>query len=134
MELEFKEGERVFDIRYGWGTIREPINECFTAVIFDKDRIIECYDERNAVTMLSYEEYELHGRCSTNYRKYVGKWGVFTDYVHDIEDAFIGILKDVCVHNGNMKFAVETQGHEVEMKRFIPLTDDMLKRLNLENK
>ena len=62
MELEFKEGERVFDIRYGWGTIKEPINECFTAVIFDKDRIIECYDERNAVTMLSYEEYELHGR------------------------------------------------------------------------
>jgi len=35
MELEFKEGERVFDIRYGWGTIKEPINECFTAVIFE---------------------------------------------------------------------------------------------------
>lgn len=134
MELNYKEGERVFDIRYGWGTVEEPMNECFVTVKFDEDGIIECYDERNAVTMLSYEEYELHGRCSTNYRKYVGKWGVFTDDTHDIEDAFIGILKDVCVHNGNMKFAVETQGHEVEMKRFIPLTDDMLKRLNLKNK
>ena len=134
MELEFKEGERVFDIRYGWGTIREPINECFTAVIFDKDRIIECYDERNAVTMLSYEEYELHGGWSTNYRKYVGKWGVFTDYNNDIEDAFIGRLKEVCIHNGNIRFAVETSDGELEIKRFIPLTDDMLKRLNLKNK
>ena len=134
MELEFKEGERVFDIRYGWGTIREPINECFTAVIFDKDRIIECYDERNAVTMLSYEEYELHGRCSTNYRKYVGKWGVFTDYVHDIEDAFIGRLKEVCVHNRKISFVVETRGEEFKLNHFIPLTEDMLKRLNLKNK
>ena len=110
------------------------MNECFVTVKFDEDGIIECYDERNAVTMLSYEEYELHGRCSTNYRKYVGKWGVFTDYNNDIEDAFIGRLKEVCIHNGNIRFAVETSDGELEMKRFIPLTDDMLKRLNLKNK
>lgn len=134
MELEFKEGERVFDIRYGWGTVEEPMNDCFVTVKFDEDGTIECYDERNAVTMLSYEEYELNGKCSINYRKYVGKWGVFTDYVHDIEDAFIGRLKEVDIHNGNMRFVVETSDGEIEMKRFIPLTDDMLKRLNLKNK
>lgn len=134
MELEFKEGERVFDIRYGWGIVEEPMNECFVTVRFDGDEVTECYDERNAVTMLSYEEYELHGKCSINYRKYVGKWGVFTDYNNDIEDAFIGRLKEVCIHNGNIRFAVETSDGELEMKRFIPLTDDMLKRLNLKNK
>lgn len=134
MELEFKEGERVFDIRYGWGTVEEPMNECFVTVRFDEDGVIECYDERSAVTMLSYEEYELHGKCSTNYRKYVGKWGVFTDYDNDIEDAFIGRLKEVCVHNRKISFVVETRGEEFKLNHFIPLTEDMLKRLNLKNK
>lgn len=59
MELNYKEGERVFDIRYGWGTVREPMNECFVTVKFDEDGVIECYDERSAVNLLAYEEYEL---------------------------------------------------------------------------
>lgn len=59
MELNYKEGERVFDIRYGWGTVRESINECFVTVKFDEDGTIECYDERSAVNLLAYEEYEL---------------------------------------------------------------------------
>lgn len=59
MELNYKEGERVFDIRYGWGTVREPISECFVTVKFDEDGTIECYDERVAVTLLAYEEYEI---------------------------------------------------------------------------
>lgn len=37
MELEYKYGERVFDIRYGWGTVVKPMEECFVTVKFDED-------------------------------------------------------------------------------------------------
>ena len=34
MELEFKEGERVFDIRYGWGTITAKREDLKILIIF----------------------------------------------------------------------------------------------------
>ena len=82
--------------------------------------------------MLSYEEYELNGQCSVNYQKYIGKWGIFTDYISGLEDAFIGVLKEVRRYKGNVGFVVNTQDGEFEMKRFILFTEDMLERLSLK--
>lgn len=132
MELEYKYGERVFDIRYGWGTVVKTMEECFITVKFDEDGKDKCYDERTAVTLLSYEEYGLNGQCSVNYQKYVGQWGIFTDGVSDLEDAFIGVLKAVLKYKGNVGFVVNTQDGEFEMKKFIPFTEDMLERLGLK--
>ena len=134
MELEFKEGERVFDIRYGWGTVEEPMNECFVTARFDEDGVIECYDERNAVTMLSYEEYEIKKNTTIRYQNLIGKWGIFTDYHGEFENVVVGKLKRVQEEDGRIYFVVNTCRGNEEMRCFVPFTDDMLKRLNLKNK
>ena len=131
MELEFKEGERVFDIRYGWGTIKEPINECFTAVIFDKDRIIECYDERTAVNLLAYEEYEIKKKPASKYQNLIGQWGIFTDYFGEFENVVVGKLKRVEEVGGYIYFVVNTCRGNERMRCFVPFTDDMIERLGL---
>ena len=132
MELEYKYGERVFDIRYGWGTVVKPMEECFITVKFDEDGRDKCYDERTAVTLLSYEEYELNGQCSVNYQKYVGQWGIFTDYRGEFENVAVGKLKRVEEEGKYIYFVVNTCRGDENMRCFVPFTEDMLERLGLK--
>lgn len=132
MELEYKYGERVFDIRYGWGTVVKPMEECFVTVKFDEDGRDKCYDERTAVTLLSYEEYELNGQCSVNYQNYVGQWGIFTDYHGEFENVAVGKLQRVIKDGKYTYFVVNTCRGDEQMRCFVPFTEDMLERLGLK--
>lgn len=73
METEYKIGERVFDIRYGWGTVVESLSECFAAVKFDEDGMVRNYDERTAVNLLAYEEYEIKKKPTLKYQSIIGE-------------------------------------------------------------
>ncbi len=132
MELNYKEGERVFDIRYGWGTVREPMNECFVTVKFDEDGVIECYDERSAVNLLAYEEYEIKKKPASKYQNLIGQWGIFTDYFGEFENVVVGKLKRVEEVGGYIYFVVNTCRGNERMRCFVPFTDDMIERLGLK--
>lgn len=132
METEYKIGERVFDIRYGWGSVREPINECFVTVKFDEDNINRNYDERTAVNLLAYEEYEIKKKPASKYQNLIGQWGIFTDYFGEFENVVVGKLKRVEEVGGYIYFVVNTCRGNERMRCFVPFTDDMIERLGLK--
>lgn len=90
----FKVGDRVFDIRYGWGTIKK-YNANYTfpiGVWFDRKDIQDFIHylksgkdyELDNVGLLSFTEYDLvNGGFSQerpiNYDDYIGRWGKFWD-------------------------------------------------------
>lgn len=53
----FKEGDRVFHIQYGWGTIKNVLNDMY---VFDKGSEIFGFPKDNNKT-LSFTEYTLNG-------------------------------------------------------------------------
>ena len=91
-ETIFREGDRVYDIRYGWGTVaRYNDSENYPiSVKFDQDisqefmYYTECgksYKLDNA-GLLSFTEYDLVNggfsqEKSSNHEQYIGKWGRF---------------------------------------------------------
>lgn len=100
METIFKAGDRVFDIRYGWGKIIDKNNGAI-GVQFDDDdsqeAIIYTNDGKRTLgeetPLLSFMEYTLQGFSQErpiNYKDYIGKWGKFWD--NDLEGLQIGKL------------------------------------------
>lgn len=141
MEKEiFRIGDKVFDIRHGWGTIVKynatqnyPIE-----VEFDKDDLEELIYytkygkdyKLNDAGLLSFTEYDLvNGGFSQerpiNYEKYIGKWGKFWN---DNPEYFtIGILKGY--EQGGYK---PFQSISLDFQNFEPLTDEQIKILELK--
>ena len=136
----FKVGDRVFDIRYGWGTIKKYNANCTfpIGVQFDRENIQDLIHylksgkdyEIDDVGLLSFTEYDLvNGGFSQerpiNYEDYMRKWGKFWN---DNPEYFtIGILKGY-EQGGHKPF----QSVSLDFQNFKPLTDEQIKILELE--
>lgn len=57
----FQKGDRVFDIRYGWGIVGEGFTASTISVWFEGVKVNSSYDIRFASQILSYTEYALDG-------------------------------------------------------------------------
>lgn len=59
MKRDFKTGEKVFDIRYGWGVVQEEGDQWKSIkVAYLKMNVFYSKSETN-IMLLSHEEYEL---------------------------------------------------------------------------
>lgn len=137
----FEKGDRVFDIRFGWGKVVDD-NMAFLFPIgiqFDDDDSQEVivYTDDGKLSLgeesplLSFTEYTLQGFSQekpVNYEKYIGKWGQFWDSNKDI--LLIGKL--LAYDN------TENEGYPFENEfgyyaNFEPLTEEQIKVLGLCN-
>ena len=57
----FEKGDRVFDIRYGWGIVGDKYNDEFFDVKFEKPCNALSFSRKTASKILSYTEYTLDG-------------------------------------------------------------------------
>ena len=134
----FEKGDRVFDIRYGWGIVKyiytidwEKAGPDYLVceVEFNKEEEKCLYTKKSAIQMLSFTEYTLQGFTQekpVNYEKYIGKWGMFWDSDKDI--LLIGKL--LAYDN------TENEGYPFENEfgyyaNFEPLTEEQIKVLGL---
>lgn len=153
----FKIGDRVFDIRYGWGKVTKyknvpsyPIgvqfdkNDLPEMVFYLKDGKVNLYDNE---PLLSFTEYGFDDRFSQerpiNYDDFIGKWGIFKGSCYSpwkiLSDCtIIDTLRDVCEIDDEdeddcMKGA-RFLPHTVDKryKYFEPLTEEQLKILKLK--
>ena len=140
-EQIFKVGDRVFDIRYGWGTIKK-YNANYTfpiGVWFDRKDIQDLIHylksgkdyEIDDAGLLSFTEYDLvnggfNQERPIKYEDYIGKWGKFWNY--NTEYFTIGILKGY-EQDSYKPF----QSISLDFKNFKPLTDEQIKVLGLKN-
>lgn len=137
----FKKGDRVFDIRFGWGTVVDDDNNKIypIGIQFDNDDSQEVIfytgkgmiNLREESSLLSFKEYGLDDRFTQerpiNYNDYEGKWGAFWDSNKDI--LLIGKLS--AYDN------TENEDHPFENEfgyyaNFEPLTEEQIKVLNLK--
>lgn len=58
----FQKGDRVFDIRYGWGIVNEGFTAGTISVYFKDIEVTMFYDKRFFDRILSYTEYTLDGQ------------------------------------------------------------------------
>lgn len=134
----FKVGDKVFDIRYGWGIVEylytidwEKAGPEFLVckVDFNNEEEPYIYTKKSATQMLSFTEYTLQGfsqERAINYEEYIGKWGKFWDSNKDI--LLIGKL--LAYDN------TENEGYPFENEfgyyaNFEPLTEEQVKVLGL---
>lgn len=61
METIFKEGDRVFDIIYGWGTVERIVPSEYVYVYFDIDKSLSVWYGDISLRILSFTEYTLKG-------------------------------------------------------------------------
>jgi hypothetical protein len=57
----FEHGDRVFEIRHGWGTIGEVPQDEFLCVYFDKKKETPVWYGGENIHILSFTEYTLEG-------------------------------------------------------------------------
>ena len=139
METTFKVGDRVYDIRFGWGTVKhiqEDVSSYFPVnVLFDNDKSQNLkfysseFDEEKYTNLLSFTEYTLQGFSQErpiNYEVYIGKWGRFFDK----NEIHIAIDKLVDYHGSSADAPFESRF--AHYSNFEPLTEEQLKVLNLE--
>jgi hypothetical protein len=73
----FQKGDRVFDIRYGWGTVTLFDGHHDVAVRFDNDTHDHYFDGRGVGT-ISFTEYTLEGfsaeKPETTWRSIYNEW------------------------------------------------------------
>ncbi|GIM52013.1 hypothetical protein CAPN004_10430 [Capnocytophaga cynodegmi] len=124
----FKKGDRVFDIRFGWGkVIKEEKGKI--EVDFPRKQCCAFYNKSNIAT-LSFTEYTLQGHSQErpiNYEDYIGKWGKFKS--RGLKRFVIDKLKSVEFHEKN-SFCAETD--RTYYYEFEPLTEEQIKVLGLE--
>jgi len=135
----FKKGDRVFDIRFGWGKVVDD-NKCSLypiGVKFDKNKSKEIVvytnngisDINKKFSLLSFTEYKLQGftlRRPLNYEDYIGKWGKF--FNEDETDIAIDILVDY--YGSSVKAPFESRFNDYD--NFEPLTEEQIEILNLK--
>ena len=134
MERIFEIGDKVFDIRYGWGEVESFENELdfeFIEVKFEDSLISytlsgpEYYNDE--LCLLSFTEYTLNGFTKDkplDYSKFMGKWGMFWN--DDKEEYIIGKLES---YDG--KWFVSESSPIPLYKNFKPLTEYQIKSLGL---
>lgn len=136
MKTIFKTGDRVFDIRFGWGTVKEVLDTLYhnypITVFFDNIGNVITYASDGSFgagmpQMLSFTEYTLQGFSQerlVNYEEYIGKWGVFWD--RRCNGYYISKLKGIDINNGFTEFVDSDSG---KWDKFRPLTDEQIKIL-----
>ena len=135
----FKVGDRVFDIRFGWGTVKhiqEDVSSYFPVnVLFDNDKSqnLKFYsselDGEKYINLLSFTEYTLQGfsqRRPIDYEERIGKWGRFFDK----NELHLAIDKLVDYHGSSADAPFESRF--AHYSNFEPLTEEQIKILNLE--
>ena len=136
----FRKGDRVFDIRYGWGKVIDdnkgglfPIGVQFEdddsqeVIIYTNDGKTNHGEE---LPLLSFTEYTLKGFSQerpVNYEECVGRWGKFWEEGEN--EILISIL--VNYERNNKEFPFET-GNEY-FSNFEPLTEEQVRVLNLDD-
>lgn len=138
----FKKGDRVFDIRFGWGKVVDDNRACLfpIGIQFDDDDSQEVivYTDDGKLSLgeesplLSFTEYTLQGFTQEkpiNYEYYVGKWGRFWDNGENA--VIVGKLYDYYQYHTH-HFRVRTHDDEVAFyTNFEPLTEEQIKILEL---
>jgi hypothetical protein len=139
----FKKGDRVFDIRYGWGkvvckdkAILFPIYVQFDDDDDAQEIVFYTSDGKNMpgdkLPLLSFTEYTLHMQGFTqekpvNYEEYIGKWGKFwSSGKNDM------IIARLISHTDNVFEDYSFKSTDSWYKNFEPLTEEQIKILNLE--
>jgi hypothetical protein len=135
----FKVGDRVFDIRYGWGTVKhiqEDVSSYFPVnVLFDNDKSqnLKFYsselDGEKYINLLSFTEYTLQGfsqRRPIDYEKCIGKWGKFWN--KDTNDIVIDKLIE---YYGDYVYE-PFESRFTQYQYFEPLIEEQIRLLNLE--
>ena len=137
MKTIFEKGDKVFDIRFGWGVVifmysfdwnKEDDSKLICVVEFKNEGEIH-YTKEIALKLLSFTEYTLEGfnqEKQINWDDYIGKWCIFSEYPEDNEDfiligKLISVNKNGRFHSGRCNFAICE-----------PLTEEQIKILNLE--
>lgn len=135
METIFKVGDRVYDIRFGWGIVNFTYSMDWNKVQpeflvcevkFDKNKEPYNYTKKLATQMLSFTEYTLQGfsqERSMNYNEYIGKWGKFWN---DKKEYIVSKLERYSSEGFRTTTSIALY------KFFEPLTEEQLKILNLE--
>ena len=139
MKTIFKKGDRVFDIGFGWGTVKKVLDTSYhnypIIVFFDNIGNVITYASDGSFgagmpQMLSFTEYTLQGFSQerlVNYEEYIGKWGKFTD-VSNNNDFVIGRLSSFKVSNDETYFATESGD---AYNTFEPFMEEQIKVLGL---
>ena len=138
----FKIGDRVFDIRFGWGKVIDddkgglfPIGVQFDNN--DSQEVIVYTDDGKHMpgeefSLLSFTEYTLQGFSQErpiNYNDYIGKWGKFwNDDFEDFEDYYVISKLKEYKSGDTYKFKILGGIYNT----FEPLTEEQIKVLNLE--
>ena len=135
----FKKGDRVFDIRFGWGTVKEVLDTSYhnypIMVFFDNIGNVITYASDGSFgagmpQMLSFTEYTLQGFTQekpVNYEEYVGKWGKFWN---SGDKVLIDILVEIDTEEyGRMVFGPYITNMYYD--NFEPLTEEQIKILEL---
>lgn len=135
----FEKGDRVFDIRFGWGEVtylyssdweKSASEHLVCSVKFDNGK--GCHYTKNvALKSLSFTEYGFDDRFSQerpiDYEKCVGKWGKFWN--KDTNDIVIDKLID---YYGDYVYE-SFKSRFTHYQNFEPLTEEQIKVLGLCN-
>ena len=134
MKTAFKKGDRVFDIRFGWGTISYLYSTDWEKEKNDENLVCAAkYEEVNytksmALKLLSFTEYTLKGFnqiYAMDYTKYIGKWCKFKDK-YDKDYFYLCILKGI----DERGYFYDSEDDKWDICE--PLTDEQIKILGLE--
>lgn len=133
MERNFEMGDKVFDIRYGWGVVESFENELdweSMEVNFNNSLISYTIDGPgefdDELCLLSFTEYSLQGFTkdrSIDYTKFIGKWGMF--WGDDRKEYAISRLESF--KDGGFRSTSSIMLY----KNFKPLTEKQIKSLEL---
>ena len=140
MKTTFEKGDKVFDIRFGWGVVifmysfdweKEEDSKLVCVVKFENEEEVH-YTKQIALKLLSFTEYSLKGfsqKTTTDWSKYFHTWGIFYDEKEDFESTNrIGRLYD---YDNDSIYPFQSYEGESYMN-FKPLIDEQIKVLNLE--
>jgi hypothetical protein len=136
MKTIFEKGDKVFDIRFGWGVVifmysfdweKEEDSKLVCDVKFKNGDEVH-YSKGVASKLLSFTEYTLKGFnqiYARDYTKYIGKWCRFK-HKYDKDYFYLCILSSVD-EKGNF---YDSEGDDWDYCE--PLTDEQIKILGLE--
>lgn len=135
MKTIFKVGDRVFDIRTGWGEVTHSYTSDWENLIsdylvcdvkFDNGEVCH-YTKNGALKSLSFTEYGFDKRFTQerfmDYEEYIGKWGKFWN---DKKEYIVSKLERYSSEGFRTTTSIALY------KFFEPLTEEQLKVLNLE--
>lgn len=135
MKTTFEKGDKVFDIRFGWGVVifmysfnweKEEYSKLVCVVRFENEEEVH-YTKQIALKLLSFTEYALKGFNQIHkidYSPYIGKWCKFRHRDYE-EFYFLCILKSV----DEKGYFWDSEDDNWEICE--PLTDEQIKILGL---